>query len=69
VQGLIKGRESSVDFKEVDISRDRATADKYKIQATPTIIVFDPEGKQVKTFVGVPRESDLKAAINQAVGS
>lgn len=69
MQGLIKGKESSVDFKEVDISRDQASANKYKVQATPTIIVFDPAGKQVKTFVGVPRESDLKAAINQAVGS
>jgi thioredoxin-like negative regulator of GroEL len=69
VQGLIKGKESTVDFKEVNIYRDQATADRYKVQSTPTIIVFDPEGKQIKTFVGVPRESDLKAAINQAVGS
>ncbi len=69
MQGLIKGREATIDFKEVDITRDRATANEYKVQSTPTIIIFDPEGKKIKTFVGVPRESDLEAVIDQAVGS
>lgn len=67
MQGLVKGKENAVSYEVVDITRDRETASRYKVQATPTVIVFDAEGNQVKTFVGVPRENDLKAAIDQAM--
>ncbi len=68
MQGLIKGKEDIIDFEVVDISKDRSAVSQYKVQATPTIIVFDKSGNQVKTFVGVPKESELKAAILQATG-
>lgn len=69
MKGLVKGKESTIGYDVVDITRDRETANRYKVQATPTIIVFDAAGNQVKTFVGVPRNSDLEAAIKKAVGS
>lgn len=69
MQGLVKGEEGTVDLEIVDITRDRDASSRYKIQVTPTIIVFDAAGNQVKTFVGVPRESDLKAAIEKALAS
>jgi thioredoxin-like negative regulator of GroEL len=63
----MQGREDEIAYREVDLSKDRGTFDKYGVQATPTIIVLDPAGDIVDFFVGVPEESELKRAIEQAV--
>lgn len=69
MQGQIKGKEALVVFEEIDVTRNRNAARDYGInlQGTPTIIVLDKDGGQVKVFVGVPRESELETAIEQAV--
>ncbi len=69
VQGLVEGREGEIVYREVDFSRDRATFSEYDIQSTPTVIILDASGKQVYSEVGVPGESELKAAIEEAVSS
>lgn len=69
MKGQIKGKEDAIVFEEIDVTRNRNAARDYGInlQGTPTIIVLDKNGKQVKVFVGVPREGDLKTAIDKAV--
>ncbi len=63
----MQGREGEIAYREVDFSKDRETFDRYGVQATPTIIVLDPAGDTVDFFVGVPEESELRDAIEQAV--
>jgi len=67
VQGELQGREDEITYREVDFSKDRSTFDEYGVQATPTIIVLDPMGGIVDFFVGVPGESELQRAIEEAV--
>lgn len=67
VQGEVEGREDEITYREVDFSKDRETFRRYGVQATPSVIVLDPAGEIVDVFVGVPGESELKQAIEQAV--
>jgi thioredoxin-like negative regulator of GroEL len=69
VQSLVKGKEDVIAFREIDVSRDSSTPAKYKVQATPTVIILDAAGKEVETFVGTPEESELQEAIDKAVSS
>jgi thioredoxin-like negative regulator of GroEL len=66
VQGQVEGREDLIAYREVNIAKDAATAGKYGVQVTPTVIVLDPEGVIVDEFVGVPRESELETALREA---
>ena len=63
----MEGREDEITYREVDFSKDRGTFNEYGVQATPTIIVLDPAGGIVDFFVGVPGESELRNAIEEAV--
>ncbi len=40
----------------------------YGIQGTPTIILLDDKGTEIKRMVGVPREETMKASIERALG-
>jgi hypothetical protein len=69
VQGQIKGMEDKIVFEEIDVTKNRNAAKDYGInlQGTPTLIVLDANGKQVKVFVGTPTKAELDKAIDQAV--
>ncbi|MDD3718797.1 MAG: thioredoxin family protein [Actinomycetota bacterium] len=67
VQSLVEGKEDVIAFREIDVSRDLASADRYRIQVTPTVIILDATGKEVETFVGIPDEEDVSGAIDEAV--
>jgi thioredoxin-like negative regulator of GroEL len=68
VQGLVKELGDGIAYVEVDASRDTATARQYQIQAVPTIILLDPSGEIVDTFVGTPGEGELRTAMQKAMG-
>ena len=57
--------EGKVDYREIDISEDRAAMSKYNIQATPTIIILDGSGAISDTFVGVPGKAGLESALEK----
>ena len=63
----MQGRESEIVYREVDFSNERETFNRFGVQATPTVIILDPAGTIVDYFVGVPEESELRRAIEQAV--
>ena len=67
MQGLESDYGDKVEFTEVDISRDFATAEKYGVQATPTIVVIDRSGSVLDTLVGLPEESEVRGAIDTAL--
>ena len=58
-----------IPYVEIDASKDTAKAREYRIQAVPTIVVLDPSGDIVKTFVGTPSKAELRAAVEKAAGS
>lgn len=58
-----------VSWQEVDLSRDPAAGDPYRIRATPTVVVLDQKGKVVRTMVGVPDREQLRNAIREAMGT
>ena len=67
MQGLVKELGDGIAYVEVDASRDTAMARQYQIQAVPTIILLDPSGEIVDTFVGTPGEDELRAAMHVAL--
>lgn len=62
----MKGQEDVITFREIDVYKDSAAADKYDIQATPTVIILDADGKQVYSYAGIPEEDELRKAIDEA---
>jgi len=68
VEGLVKEMGEGVTWQEVDLSRDPAAGERYRIRATPTVVVLDREGKVRKTLVGVPDREELRKAIMEAAG-
>ena len=56
-----------VDFKEIDITADFETAEKYGVQSTPTILVLGTSGRVADTFVGVPEKAELKASLDEVL--
>lgn len=55
-------------WREVDLSRDPGAGDRYRIRATPTTVVLDPQGSVSRTIVGVPEREELREAILEAMG-
>lgn len=55
-------------YREVDISTDMDTATKYSVQASPTIVVLDGDGRVVDAVGGVPDKDRLRSIIEQARG-
>lgn len=41
---------------------------KYNVMSTPSILLFDENGTEIKRIVGVPGASDLKNHIEKALG-
>jgi len=54
-----------VEFREVDVQRDLATAGEYGVRKTPTTLVY-ADGERVEEFVGVVEREDLEGAIRSA---
>jgi thioredoxin-like negative regulator of GroEL len=69
VQSLVKGKEDVIAFREIDVYKDSKTADEYRIQATPTVIILDANGKQVYNYAGIPEEEEVQEAIDKATAS
>ncbi len=69
MQSLVKGKEDVIAFREIDVYKDSATADKYRIQATPTVIILDANGKEIYNYAGIPEEEEVQEAIDQATAS
>ncbi len=57
--------EGRIRFEEIDVTRDRSAARKYNVSATPTLVILDASGNQTWTYVGVPRESELRKQIEK----
>jgi thioredoxin 1 len=53
---------------KLDTDAHRETAGRFGITAIPTLILFK-DGEPVKRFVGMTAKDDLRAAIDEALGS
>ncbi len=69
MQSLVKGKEDVIAFRAIDVSKDSASIDKYGIQATPTVIILDANGKEIYSEAGIPDEGELQEAIDRATAS
>lgn len=69
MQDLVEEMEGAIAYVEVDASRDTSTARDYQVQVVPTIILLDPSGEIVDTFVGTPGKDELRTAMHKAIGS
>jgi thioredoxin 1 len=50
-----------VDVQFIDIEKDKAAPDKYKIEVIPTQILYDASGKELFRHVGVFPRADVQA--------
>lgn len=53
------------DFRTIDIDQERALAEKYNIQAVPTLVVLDENGKELKRVEGAMSKSDFIELIKE----
>ena len=54
-----------VDFREIDISADFESAQKYGVQSTPTIVILDKDRTVVDTTVGPPEKAALRTSLDK----
>lgn len=52
-----------VDFETVDVDEDPEKATEYGIEAMPTLVFLDKDGKEVNRIVGLVDKSELQGAI------
>lgn len=48
-----------VEFREVDLNDDLATAERYDVRSTPTLFVLDANGRLLRRSSGPPRLDEL----------
>lgn len=56
-----------VDFYTVDVDKNKSLCTTYRVQAVPTIVIYNPANKKSKTITGVVDKSTLLAEINAVV--
>ncbi len=52
-----------INFVSVDVDADNETARRYGIEAMPTFVILDSEGKEIRRIVGADAEA-LSAAVD-----
>lgn len=57
-----------INFISIDVDEDMETARKYNIEAMPTFVFLDAEGKEVHRIVGADREA-LSAMVDSLASS
>lgn len=61
---LAKELESQIKFVRLDVDKEKAVADEYKIQSIPTISIFS-SGRRVSSISGVLSKAELKGFITK----
>jgi thiol-disulfide isomerase/thioredoxin len=54
---------------EIDLTDDRALADRFRVLQTPTTLVLDRGGAAVARIAGPPRAGELRAFLDTLTGS
>lgn len=57
---------NKVEFKKINVDGDHELANRYQIQAVPTIII-ENEGIIVKRFFGITSSEELEKGVNDAI--
>ena len=55
---------NKVDFYTVDVDRNKSLFTTYRVQAVPTIVIYNPVNKKSKTITGVVDKATLLGEIN-----
>lgn len=56
-----------VAFREIDVSKDADTADRYEIQSTPTFVIVGRDGSVERTLVGARDRAEIVEELDKAV--
>ena len=59
--GFKKRYGGSVAIKEINVANDEATAEKYSVEAVPTLVFLSPDGEMLFKTEGVMSEQELLA--------
>ncbi|MBK6389566.1 MAG: thioredoxin [Saprospiraceae bacterium] len=59
--------DDKIKIYKIDIDKNRTLADKYQVQAVPTLMIFR-KGKLQWRVSGVPSMHELKTHINSSIG-
>jgi thiol-disulfide isomerase/thioredoxin len=62
--GTLAGEYRGVAHVEVDLTDDRALADRFRVLQTPTTLVLDHGGVAVARIAGAPRTIELRALLD-----
>lgn len=62
--GELAGGYDGVRHVEIDLTRDPALADRFRVTQTPTVLVLDADGRAAGRVAGVPRTTELRALID-----
>lgn len=66
LEDVEKKFEDKVEFKIIDVDQERALAQKYSIQAVPTIVI-ENDGQIVKRFTGVTSADVLISELEKLI--
>jgi thioredoxin len=60
IEALEKEYEGRIEIRSIDVDQEKELAQQFKIQAVPTLVFLDKEGKELARIVGgVPKDTIL----------
>ena len=58
IEALEKEYEGKIEIKSIDVDQNKDLAEKFKVQAIPTLVFLDAKGNELSRLVGlVPRDT------------
>jgi thioredoxin 1 len=58
IEALEKEYEGKIEIKSIDVDQNKDLAEKFKVQAIPTLVFLDAKGNELSRIVGlVPRDT------------
>jgi len=58
IEALEKEYDGKIEIKSIDVDQNKDLADKFKVQAIPTLVFLDAKGNELSRIVGlVPRDT------------
>ncbi len=62
------GEDFKIVYIKIEINRGKERAGEYNVLGTPTMVMFDDSGREMRRLMGYQSSEDLEKAIDRILG-
>ena len=59
IEALEKEYEGKIEITSIDVDQDKSLSEKFKVEAIPTLVFLDAEGKELSRIVGLASKDTI----------